>query len=477
MTVERSSANSFRLASIGPNRLVRLLGDWRRGEGALHDELANQLRDLIRTRAMSSGTRLPSERALSTALGLSRNSVTKALDLLRGDGLLSSRRGDGTYVTASSQPRTMRGEHRLRSFMPDEGPDRIDLRSAALPGLPMVADQLNMLDGSRTRELVASHGYLPSGLPELRAAIAEYYSNLGLPTEPGHILVTSGAQQALRLAAESFVTPRSTVIVEEPSFRGAIESLKALGVRLVGVASGADGVDVEELALAISRESPSLVVLQSTVHNPTGSVLDGFRRSRVAALAARHGVPVIDDATLADTIIDGERRPIPLGSGGDLIVTVGSVSKSFWGGLRLGWLRANPDLVSELAEVKGAMDLGTSLVAQILASQLLPEIERARDERLMMLSENRRIALDALAEHLPEWTPQIPRGGGSLWIQLPSAGATAFTQRAERGGVRLMPGSTFSVMDRLDDHVRLSYAGAPELTVRGIELLAQVWAG
>src|SRR5690606_13791758 len=96
-----------------------------------------------------------------------------------------------------------------------------------------------------------------------------------------NVLITSGAQQALRLAAASLTHPGSVVVIEEPSFRGAIESLKALGVRLIGVPSGPDGIDTDELASVVARESPDLIVIQSTVHNPTGSVLDTFRRSRV----------------------------------------------------------------------------------------------------------------------------------------------------------------------------------------------------
>ena len=396
--------------------------------------------------------------------------------MLRSEGHLASRQGDGTYVSATRRVQTPRGDDRLRSFMADGNVGQIDLRSAALPGLPMVAEHFNLLDSSRTRELVSSHGYLPTGLPELRTAVAAYYSALGLPTEAEHILITSGAQQALRLAAASLTEPGSVVLIEEPSFRGAIESLKALGARLIGVPSGPDGINVDDLASAVAREKPALIVLQSTVHNPTGSVLDTFRRSRVATIANRYGVPVIDDATLADTIIDGERRPIPLAAGSEQVLTVGSMSKSFWGGMRVGWMRAHPDVVAELAAVKGGEDLGTSVIAQLLASQLLPRIERARDERLRTLSEARRLALEALAELIPELDPA---GAGRRWLALgrscPDSSATSFAQRAERFGVRVLPGSTFSVVDRLDDHLRISYASAPEITRRGIELLAECW--
>jgi len=475
MTSTYSSANSFRLATIGANRLARLLGDWIRDESPLHSQLAAGLRVLIDTGAVGSGTRLPSERSLGVALGVSRNTVTRSFDTLRSEGVLSSRQGDGTYVSTAHVSRTVRGDDRLRSFTEDDDVDHVDLRSAALPGLALVADQFDLLESARARQLVASHGYLPSGLDELRDAVALYYSALGVPTSREHILITSGAQQALRLAASSVAEAGSTVVIEEPSFRGAIESLRSLGVRLVSVPSGPSGIDVDELAAVVARERPALIVLQSTVHNPTGSVLDVFRRSRVAAIANRFNTPVIDDATLADTIIDGDRRPLPLAAGSDRVMTVGSMSKSFWGGLRVGWLRAQPDAIAELAAVKGGHDLGTSVLAQLLASHLLPQIERARDERLRTLTESRRLLLESLAAKLPTWHPEIPMGGGSLWVRLPAAVATSFAHRAERYGVRVLPGSTFSIHDSLDDHLRISYAGAPAYTERGVALMAQCW--
>lgn len=465
---------------MGANRLVRFLGDWTHGGGTLHDQLANQVRHLIGTGVISSGTRLPSERSLAIALNVSRNTVATAFDALRGDGLVSSRQGDGTYVSAGRRHAMPRGDNRLQSFVSGEGKGRneaprIDLRSAALPGLPMVASEVDLLDGVRMRVLIASHGYLPSGLPEFREAVARYYSDLGLPTEPEHILVTSGAQQALRLAASVLIKRGSTVVIEEPSFRGAIESLKAIGARLVGVPSGVDGMDVDALASIVAKSNPALIVVQSTVHNPTGSVMDTFRRSRVASIAARFSVPVIDDATFADTILDGERRPLPLAVGGESIVTVGSMSKLFWGGLRVGWVRAAPELIEELAAVKGGEDLGTSLLAQLLSSQLLPQIERARDERHAVLSESRRLALDAIAALLPDWAPQVPSGGASLWVKLPSATATAFAQRAERDGVLVLPGPTFSSSDGLDEYLRLAFAAPPDYVAGGIEILARTW--
>jgi len=152
------------------------------------------------------------------------------------------------------------------------------------------------------------------------------------------------------------------------------------------------------------------------------------------------------------------------------------MSKLFWGGLRVGWARAHPDLVERLIALKGGEDLGTSVLAQVLAGRLLCRVEQARDERHAILGEARRCVLDAVAALLPEWEPHVPAGGASLWVRLPRVAATAFAQRADRDGVRVLPGPTFSASDGFDDHLRIAFAGSNDVTLRGIELLAVTWA-
>jgi len=189
----------------------------------------------------------------------------------------------------------------------------------------------------------------------------------------------------------------------------------------------------------------------------------------------RYRIPVVDDITLCDTIIDGDRRPHPLAAWSDDVITVGSVSKSFWGGLRLGWVRAKPTLIEALTSLKGGQDLGTSLVAQLLAARLLPKIELARDERWQTLPNARQLALDTLECYLPGWHPLVPQGGASLWVRLPNGSATTFVQWAHRERVRLLPGPTFSVSDDFDQYVRLSFAVPPAQLVEGIKRIRRAW--
>jgi DNA-binding transcriptional MocR family regulator len=472
MSSDVTSANSRSVAkAVGHNQVARLLGGWASGDGALHVQLASRLRELVREGALPAGTRLPSERAMAQALNVSRNTVGVAFDQLRAEALLSSRRGDGTYVTLAGQYMYARGDDRLHSFLsaPAEH-EPIDLRSAALRGLGLVADELAELPRADLDELVGTHGYIPRGLPALRGEVARYYTDIGLPTTAAQVLITSGAQQALRLAAATLLEPGATVLIEEPSFRGAIEVLRAAGARLVPVPSGACGIDITMLKDAIARHRPRLLLVQSTVQNPTGSVLGTAARRAISQC----GVPVLDDASTADTLVDGP-IPGPLAAFGGPVITIGSASKSFWGGLRVGWIRADPQAIDALASVKGVEDLGTSVIAQMMTARLLRRIDTARSQRAIQLGQARADALRAVAELFPEWQPQLPAGGASLWVRLPSACATALTQRGERCGVSVLPGPVFSSREGLDDHVRIGFAAPISQVTAGLHRLAEAW--
>ena len=461
---------------IGSNQLVRLLGAWAVGDGALHYQLGVALRNLVRSGSLPGGARLPSERTLASTLDTSRTTVALAFEALRSDGLFMSRRGDGTYVSTAGQHGRQRGDDRLSTFVDAPGPrsDRIDLRSAALPGLELVAEEFDRMDLTMLRAQVRLHGYQPSGLFELRQAVADYYGALGLATSVEQVLITSGAQQALRLMATSLLEPGATVLIEEPSFRGAIEVLRRVGARLVPVPSGPCGIDVEVLATALRRHRVALVVLQSTVHNPTGSVLPEQGRAAVASLAAAAGVPVLDDIAPCDTQFDGP-TPRPLASHGGPIFTLGSTSKAFWGGLRVGWVRADLGTVTPLTLLKSGEDLGTSLLAQVVATHLLPRIGEARTARANALITAKSALLEVLASALPDWEPQVPSGGASMWVRLPFGSATAFAQHSDRCGVAVLPGPTFSSVDGLDDHLRVAFAAPISELLAGVERLASAW--
>jgi DNA-binding transcriptional MocR family regulator len=457
-------------------RLLRTLGDFSSSNGAIFRNLAESIRIQIRAGRIPAGVRLPSERALATALGVSRSTVIAAFDELRADGLIASRQGSGTHVTRAGLHRNVRGENRFDTFTAGSSPtgDQIDLRSAALPGLPFVADEMARISMDAVRDLLTSHGYVPSGLLELRTAIAGYYGDLGLPTDPEEILVTSGAQQGLRLIVSTLLEAGDVVVIEEPTFRGAIETLRSAAMKIIAVPSGRDGIDLAAVRRVLDGGRVRMIFVQASGHNPTGSVLEPAKRSALAALAAAHGVLLVEDAAVLDAAIDVALIP-PISGQSDSIVTIGSASKSFWGGLRVGWLRAAPGLIAHLSAAKGSEDLGTSLIAQLLAARLLTRVNDARAERRARLRDARDALLETIESLIPSWDPVVPHAGASLWVRLPRPSATAFTQFAARQRVLLLPGPTFSASEALDDHVRLSFAAPTGVVVDGATRLATVW--
>ncbi len=461
-----------------PTTFARVLGDWSvSGDGPLFRRLATRIQTQIRAGRIPAGYRLPSERMLADSLGISRSTVVAALDMLRADGLITSKQGSGTRVTRAGMHGSPRGDHRLESFSASARPDEIDLRSAALPGLAFVADEFSALDRASVSSLVSSHGYIPGGLPELRTAIAGYYSEMGLPTTVDEILVTSGAQQALRILIETLLESGTPVLAEEPTFRGAIETLRSVGARIGPVPTGPRGIDVRALERVLSVSRARVLFVQASCSNPTGATMPGPAREELAELADRFGLLVIEDAAVSDAHLGREPLSRPLASymKHSLSITIGSASKAFWGGLRVGWVRASSDLIGRLRSTKGAEDLGTSPIAQLVTARLLAQIDLARRIRRMELGTSLDTLTDALRELLPDWNPWPVSGGASLWAELPFGSSTSFAAHAARNGVQLLAGPTFSTIDGLDSFIRIAFACTPRDIEEGLQRMADAW--
>ncbi|MGO4757733.1 PLP-dependent aminotransferase family protein, partial [Streptomyces sp. 2MCAF27] len=215
-------------------------------------------------------------------------------------------------------------------------------------------------------------GYHPSGHPHLRRAVADHYTRRGVPTDPEQVLVTNGGQQALSLLARAFVEPGGTVLVEAPTYPGALEAFHERAAALRTLPTGLDGF---EAAVRTPSRRPELAYLVATHHNPTGSVLPPLARRRLAVAAATADVPLIDDEVLAHLGFPGRRTPPPLAAYSDTVITMGSLSKSVWGGLRVGWIRATSPVIDRLARLRAVHDLGGNFPAQLAAAELLPRLE------------------------------------------------------------------------------------------------------
>lgn len=481
----QSSMNGLDSATQGPAAVLAVLGNWTAGRGPLYRRLADALRSAIRRGDLAPGVRLPPERGLARSLSVSRSTVVAAYDLLRQDAVLDRRQGSGTRVLPTSdahvpteRPTPGRPLSRNTLFRRiADGPDgTLDFLGAHLlggGGLPVEA-----LAGIERElaDLSGASGYMPLGYPPLREAIASHLTRSGLPTLPEQVIVTNGAQQAIDLVAWQYLQPGDTALVENPTYPGALDALSAAGGRLAWVPTGRRGADVDRLAELLSRTSPRLVYLIPTFQNPTGGVMPELQRRAVARLVEARQVPLVEDDSLAALALDGGvPPPIAAFAPGAPILTVGSLSKLFWGGLRVGWIRAPEPLIAQLGRLKAVADLGGSLPSQVIATRLLDRFEVVRRERVAELARRFACMVQLLERHLPTWSWEPPQGGLCLWVRLPYGSGTEFAQVALRHGVSVVAGPVASADNTFDEFLRLPFGLEPSDLEEGVQRLARAW--
>jgi DNA-binding transcriptional MocR family regulator len=470
------------MKQISEQQLVRLIRGWTAGPGTKPTQLSTAIRELLGTHELPTGAQLPSERALASVLGVSRNSVTEAYGQLRDAGWLESRRGSGSRlrrpgpgVDAPTYADIDLVEGRLSSFS-ERRPDVIDFSSGALGGLPMVAEVIAQLQISDVASVIEGDGYEPQGLTALREEIAKYYSAQGVETDANSILITSGAQQALEVISRSWIDPGDQVIVEDPSYRGALEVFRNRGARLLTTPMRQDGPDIQVLDRMTRVNHPRFVYLLPTAHNPTGLSMSLEKRAAVCRLANERGLVIVEDASPADLLLSASTPPRPLIADLDpgIAVSIGSVSKLFWGGLRIGWIRASKPIISHLVRGKAAMDLGSSLVSQEIATRLMNRVDEARTIRRQELGSHLEDFESRLIAQLPEWTWERPSGGAGMWVRSAGADTVELAQAARRRGLSVMAGPTFSAVGSWRSHLRLPFTnvGAAD---QALEILRSAW--
>ncbi len=453
---------------VPAHRIAGLLGGWRRG-GTSHERLAVALRSLILDGRVAVDSRLPAERTLAATLGVSRATITAAYNQLRAEGYVASRQGSGSRVT-------LPGGHRAAPDAIVGGPG-LDMRIAAMPGPPALEDVFAAAAGELPRWL-DHHGYDPLGLPPLRRAIAARFEQRGLPTRTEQILVTNGALQALDLTIRALVPRGRRALVELPSYPVALDALRGAGARLVPVPVNADGWDVDAIEAVARTDRPALAYLMPDFHNPTGLVMDASARRRAVRALDRAGTAVVLDETFAELNLDHVAMPTPAAAhAGRTAVTIGSLSKAVWGGLRIGWARADPALIHRLVVERARTDMASPLFEQLVAARTLERLDEILAERCNVIRIRRAALARALDERLPDWRYALPSGGLFMWAELPAPISTSLTLAASRRNLLLTPAPRFAAAGLLERHLRLPFTLAPEQLERAVEILADLAPG
>lgn len=452
--------------SISAVRLARLLGADALARPA-YRSLAGAIMALLADGRIASGTRLPSERELTAALGCSRTTVTSAYAVLADRGYLATRRGSGSIARV---PGKSAATGRVLAPAIRLDPDAIDLTCAATRApegiLESYTTALAELPG-----YLSDNGYTPVGLLDLRTAIADRYTRRGLPTTSDQILVTSGAVAGLAIVSRALLTPGDRVVVENPTYPNALEALGRSGTRTLTIPVDVTGPDLDETERVLRAGGARAAYLIPDFHNPTGALLDDGGRERLAA-ALRHSgtIPIIDE-TVAEVDLDGGAAVRPFGAFAPDAIALGSAAKAFWGGLRIGWIRVPGALAGRLLDARATLDLGAPILEQLVLTRLLRTHDGMPISRLAELRTARDATSAALTARLPDARFVVPRGGLNLWIDLREVSAGAVALAAECLGLQIAAGPRFAPTGGFEHHVRIPYVADPSVMRTAVDRL------
>ncbi|MPS75784.1 MAG: PLP-dependent aminotransferase family protein, partial [Microbacterium sp.] len=410
------------------SRLVEQLGA-RSVAGASATTLARQITALILDGRLTVGERLPSERALAVELRRSRSTITRVYGLLEADGYVTRHHGGSTRVALPHGP-ALPGQ--------DGDGDAIDLSIASMDSTPGLYDA-TVRSLPRLAALRGTSGYSLQGLPELREALAQRFTERGADTTADEIIVTSGALNAVNLILTAIGRRGERALVEQPTFPHALEALHRHGYRLVPTPVDTDGWDTRHVTDTLLSARPHVAYLIPDFHNPTGATLPQEERSRIAATARHVGTHLIVDETTAELDIDRGWAPVPLAAEGPHVITVGSMSKIAWGGMRIGWIRAERSVIARLLAVRPSFELGTALLEQCIAVELLRDMPALGAHVRSRLTAGRAAVAEGLT-HLPGVRMPRTPGGLSAWIDLGAPVSTALSLAAREQGLILPPG-------------------------------------
>jgi len=457
-------------------QLSDVLDHWQTGTGPLYVQLANAIISLAESGSLDHGTRMPSERALADHLHLSRNTVTAAYQRLRDAGWLEVRPGAAPTLGVSARGVLgLSPQERFAQILTGPVEPLVAFNTASPPPAPIVIEALGDLVGFLGGSPVRGNGYAALGDRDLILAVTAKLRADGIDAKPEEIVITSGAQQAIWLAVTMLAGTHRPVALESVTYPGVFDAVHAAGSRPLALPMGPEGLDAAG-SIKLLRAARPDVAYVTTFHNPTGTAMSDDHARLFLEGAAALGTTVIDDRTIGELSLDGARRtPFAAMGTGASVITVGGVSKVFWGGLRIGWLHTNATLAEQLRHRRAAMDLGSPALFQRVVARLLTEhYDATLTWRLDAMRESLDAVDEAVAEHGLDWEYKRPLGGPALWVKLPDGGVSRFASRAADAGVPVAVGAAFEVLPGAGaDHFRLPFYLPPEEMRLGIKVLAE----
>ncbi|MGZ9226576.1 MAG: MocR-like pyridoxine biosynthesis transcription factor PdxR [Anaerolineales bacterium] len=470
----------------------------------LYQQIEIYLRQGILSGSLAPDTRLPASRQLAHDLGINRITVENAYAELETEGLIYSKMGSGTYVLppnpllafSKDKPGTswplwqQEFEGRITESQSLESISRKPGRHSQIISFASGIGDSHLFPAEDFRKVfqtvmrrdgIAALDYgEPNGHGPLRETITHILASQGLQTQSGNVLITAGSQQALSLVSQLLLKPGDVIMVESPTYSGALDLFRALGFRVVGVPVDRHGMQVEVLEKLLQQHHPKLIYTIPTFHNPTGTCLNSQRRIQLIILADRYNIPILEDDFVGDLRYEGRSQPAlkALDPGGRVIY-VSTFSKILMPGLRVGFLVAEGPIYHRLVNFKRVNDLATSTLIQ-RALEVYVTVGRYQSylRRSCQIFHKRRDAmLSAIERFLPAGVNfDPPQGGLFIWLQLPDGlSSETLLPLSWEEGVDFSPGNGFfSDGTEGRNWLRLNFvAQAPDQIEEGLRRLGR----
>ncbi|MGA3301072.1 MAG: PLP-dependent aminotransferase family protein [Candidatus Acidiferrales bacterium] len=477
----------------------------------LYVQLRDQLRALVHSGELRTGDRIPASRELATHLGVHRTTVANAYAELESEGLIQGHVGRGTFIAGmpvkqfTPPPRTNgnghgatrweslfaddRAEESLSRLMPEIPADSIGFVTARpseeffpVEEFRRCANAVLRNEGRKVLQLGSSDGYEP-----LKRVLLDFFREEGLAVRSEQLLITDGCQQAIDLVCKAFLRPGDGVVLENPTYPGAVAIFAGTRVRMLAVGvetntqrTGHVGLDLDALESVLMQNRVKFIFATPDFHNPTGTAMPLAERRRLLEIAARYQVPVIEDYIYGRLRLRGTALPSlkSLDRNGN-VVQIDSFSKIAFPGLRVGWCIGPESAIERLRLVKQSTDLHTDQLSQATLAEFVRRGHLTRHMAKMKKVYLRR--LDAMENSLLKFMPEgvtwtRPEGGLSVWVTLPAGfDAGELLIHVRERGVLYIPGRHFYFQNPQPNTLRLGFGSVDEKRIaKGVETLSEL---
>lgn len=438
-------------------------------EGTRVAAVMSFVRQRIAARTLTTGDRLPSIRAMASAMEVSTSTVVDAYDRLAAEGVIQSRPASGFFVAGQPVPLSLADMGRRSSREVDPlwvSRQSLDASQGVLrPGcgwlpetwLPQASLRAALRAVSRASDAALAEYGSPQGLLALRDLLARRMAERGIQTSPNGIILTDSGTHAIDLLCRFLVEPGDTILVDDPCYFNFHALLRAHRAKVVGVSYTPEGPDIEQLARVLSDSRPRVYITNSGLHNPTGAVLSPVTAHRVLKLAEAAQLTIIEDDIFADfehtaaprlAAFDGLRR----------VVHIGSYSKTISASIRCGYIAAKPDWIDDLTDLKIATSFGGArLNAEVMLNILHDGSYRKHMERLRQRLASARgdVTRKLRSVGIEPW--HQPQAGMFLWCRLPDGtNAAELAGAALSANIVLAPGNVFSLSQSAHSFMRFN---------------------